>query len=160
MRPRVNGGARTGRVASIRANQGGPCDTRLLSVLFVFALLASACGSESDPTNGSDNDPTTTSPGASSTSAPSSTAATTAPTTAPTAATSAPVLDASGDFCTAADTSETLVEGVDFLSADLAAAMDQWPAAIDAAEAAAPQEIAGDVGVIAAAARELGQVLR
>ena len=57
-----------------------------------------------------------------------------------------------GNFCDDAENSDQLIDGFDFFTTDVEAAVTQWVAAINEIEAQAPAEIAADVGVIANAA--------
>jgi len=128
---------------------------RLLFVLGAIVLVASACGGGGDETTST----TTAAPTVAASSSTTATTTTTTTTAAPTSTTATPVNVGSGDFCANAENNETLIDGIDFLSADLETAATQWLAAIDAAQAAAPPEIANDVGVIAAAANVFVQIL-
>lgn len=131
---------------------------RFFILLAGLALVAAACGGADEATTeapgdgGSDLPPATQdSPQLTGTPAPAD--------TGPPPPTGPPVVS-TGDFCADTEANDALIDGVDFFSDDIEAAVEQWLAAIDAAEAAAPPEIADDVAVIAAGARDFVALLQ
>lgn len=123
---------------------------RRISIWLALVMMLAACG------GGDDAGDTT----AATQAGDGDTAATTAATTtATTAETTQGTFVATGDFCEDADNNETLVDGFDFLAADLESTITEWLAAVEAAAAQAPDEIADDVAVFVQAANDFADVL-
>ena len=126
----------------------------VLSVALGLVLVIAACGGGEDDADG--GTAATNGDTAASTSARGDDGETT---TSQAPATTIGAIGTSGNFCNDADTSEQLIDGIDFLSSDIEASVNQWLAVINAIEAEAPGEIADDVAVVADAARQFAALL-
>ena len=127
---------------------------RCLRAAVALTLIAAACGG--GETDAEDGGTSATDTGTTASTAPANDT-TTATTQAPTTTVGAGVT--TGNFCDDAENSDQLIDGFDFFTTDVEAAVTQWVAAINEIEAQAPAEIAADVGVIANAAREFAALL-